>query len=226
MPVARAPRGARLIGAIVIAVALVLPAAAPAAPSATVTLSNVHLTASWKEGWLTANLHFTVTAHGATNVTAVVRPVKPGRPAAAQHISFTSASSKNATLKLPPRLPPGEYVLSAADAKSTFTVPTPAEGVVDTATISKTKGGASAKSVSGPHELWVRFHFLIAPPGAKTVKIEWRTPSFTFVGAVTKPYATTIDSNLASSSPLPTGTWYAILMVDGKIAKRQDVHVT
>ena len=58
------------------------------------------------------------------------------------------------------------------------------------------------------------------------MKIVWRTPSFQFVGAVNKPYATTIDSTLASNAALPKGTWYALMYVNGKVAKRQDVRVT
>ena len=154
-------------------------------------------------------------------------PVKPGPVAKAQQYTFASPGSKAETISLPPRLEPGDYVLKVGDATTTFTVPSPPEGVVDSATISLAKGGTSAKAVpSTSHSLWVRFHFLVPPTGAKTVKIEWRTPSFQFIGAVTKPYSTTIDSNLASNSALPKGTWYAMLLVNGKVAKRQDVRVT
>ena len=210
----------------VAALALALATSAAAAQTASVTLSNVRLSAKWKEGWLTAKLHFTVNADGAASVQASVRPVKPGPVAKVQHYTFAQAGSNAETIPMPARLKPGDYVLKVGDATSKFTVPTPAEGVVDSAVVSKTKGGASARSVAGAHELWARFHFLTPPPGAKNVKIEWRTPSFTFVGAVTKPYSTTIDSNLASGSPLPKGTWYALLLVNGKVAKRQEVRVT
>jgi hypothetical protein len=207
-----------------LASALVLAASGSAA---TVTLSNVHLTGGWKEGWLTASIHFTMNASGATSVQATVRPVKPGPVAKVQQYTFTSSGSKAEMIPLPARLTPGDYVLKVGTATSKFAVPSPPEGVVDSATISLSKGGKSAKAVpSTSHSLWVRFHFLVPPAGAKTVKIEWRTPSFQFIGAVTKPYATTIDSNLASGAALPKGTWYAMLLVNGKVAKRQDVRVT
>jgi hypothetical protein len=213
-----------LPAAAALALALVLSAAGSAA---SVTLSNVHLAGGWKEGWLTASIHFTVNADGATAVQATVRPVKPGPVAKVQHYTFASAGSTAETIPLPARLKPGDYTLKVGDATSKFTVPTPPEGVVDSATVSTAKGGKSAKTVpSSTHSLWVRFHFLVPPTSAKTVKIEWRTPSFQFIGAVTKPYTATIDSNLASGGALPKGTWYAMLLVNGKVAKRQDVRVT
>jgi hypothetical protein len=130
-------------------------------------------------------------------------------------------------IPLPARLKPGDYTLKVGNATQKFSVPSPAEGVVDSASISLAKGGKSTKTVpSNSHAIWVRFHFLVPPASAKSVKIEWRTPSFQFIGAVTKPYSSTIDSNLASSAALPKGTWYAMLLVNGKVAKRQDVRVT
>ena len=222
-------RSARLAHrALPVATALVSALALTASGSAaSVTLSNVHLAGGWKEGWLTASVHFTVNASGATSVQATVRPVKPGPVAKVQQYTFTSSGSKAEMIPLPARLQPGDYVLKVGTATSKFSVPSPPEGVVDGATISLAKGGSPAKAVpSTSHSLWVRFHFLVPPAGAKTVKIEWRTPSFQFIGAVTKPYAATIDSNLASGAALPKGTWYAMLLVNGKVAKRQDVRVT
>jgi hypothetical protein len=192
-----------------------------------VGLSNVHLSAVWNQGWLTGNLHFTITVGGAARVQASIRPVVSGPVAAVKQYSFTESGTAAETIKLPPRLSPRAYVLKVGTESAKFTVPTPSEGVVDTAIVSTSQGGKSAKSVpSSTHTLWARFHFLIPPPGTKTVKIEWRTPSFTFIGAVTKPYTTVIDSDLKSNQALPKGTWYATLVVDGKIAKRQDVRVT
>ncbi|HEX4520575.1 MAG TPA: hypothetical protein VH063_13425 [Gaiellaceae bacterium] len=223
----RAPRGVRLAGAILAVPAFLLPATASATPASSVGLSNVHLSAVWNEGWLTGNLHFTVTVSGAANVQASVRPVSSGPVAAVKHYAFTKSGAVAETIKLPARLPPKDYVLKVGSQTAKFTVPTPAEGIVDNAVVSTSQGGKSTKAVpSSTHILWVRFHFLVAPPGSKNVKIEWRTPSFTFIGAVTKPYATTIDSDLKSNVALPKGTWYATLVVDGKVAKRQDVRVT
>ena len=208
-----------------VASATILPAASHAARSGGVNLSNVKLNAHWKQGWLTASVHFTVTSSGPATLVATVRPVAPGPVAAVGHYTFSQAGSKSESLKLPARLLPRDYVLKVGDATARFTVPTPPEGVVDSAIVSTTPSGPAAHAVPAVKTLYVRFHFLVPPPGAKQVKIEWRTPSFTFVGAVTKPYATTVVSSLSSGSPLPAGTWYAILMVGGKIAKEQDVRV-
>ena len=218
------PRRLTLPLAVALVAALTLTAAGSAA---SVTLSNVRLAGGWKEGWLTASINFTVNASGATSAQATVRPVSPGPVARLQHYTFASSGSKAEMIPLPARLEPGDYVLKVGDATSKFTVPSPPEGVVDSATVSLAKGGATARTVpSTSHSLWVRFHFLVPPAGAKNVKIEWRTPSFKFIGAVTKPYSETIDSNLASGVALPKGTWYAMLLVNGKVAKRQDVRVT
>ncbi|HEY4346856.1 MAG TPA: hypothetical protein VGM80_04645 [Gaiellaceae bacterium] len=224
----RARFGARLVAGLLGATALVLPASSSGAPerAASVSVSNVKLTATWKEGWLTAKLRFTLDAGAATSVSASVRPVVPG-PVAAHVIYTLSAGSATETIKLPARLPPREYVLNITGAAPTkFTIPTPDEGVVDSAIISLTATGKAVRSAANPHQLFVRFHFLTGPPSAKSAKIEWRTPTFTFVGAVTKPYAATIQSDLKSNSPLPRGHWYAILTVAGKTAKRIDVTVT
>jgi len=206
---------------------LALAVFAAGASAASVTLTNVHVTGGWKEGWLRASVQFTVNASGATAVQATVRPVESGPVAKVAHYTFSGASSKAEMIPLPARLKPGDYTLTVGDATQKFSVPSPAEGVVDSASISLAKGGKSTKTVaSNSHAIWVRFHFLVAPASAKSVKIEWRTPSFQFIGAVTKPYSATIDSNLASSAALPKGTWYAMLLVNGKVAKRQDVRVT
>jgi hypothetical protein len=221
----RAPGSARLAAALLATVALAVPASSSGAPqhASAVTVSNFKLSATWKEGWLTASLHFTLA--GATSINVSVRPVTPGSPLAHKVYAVTGSAAE--TIKLPVRPRPGDYVMNVSGAAPTrFTIPTPAEGISDSATISATVGGKSTRTIANAHELWVRFHFLVPPPGAKTVKIEWRTPSFTFVGAVTKPYSTTIDSDLKSNAALPKGTWYAILMVGSKIAKRQDVRVT
>jgi hypothetical protein len=213
---------ARIAAAGLLVVALALPTAGSAA---TVALSNVKVAGAWNQGWLYASLHFTVRVSGPTTVVASIRSTS-GRLVTAAHYSFTSAGAKSESIKLPARVPPGSYVLKAGDATSTFAVPNPPEGVVDSATISTTQGGKSVKALAAPKELWVRFHFLSKPPTAKSVKIEWRTPSYTFVGAVNKPVSTTVDGFVKATVPLPKGTWYAIIEVNGKVAKRQDVRLT
>jgi hypothetical protein len=231
---------ARIAGATLtmVALALALASAGSAVSQTTasgpISVTNVRLSAVWKEGWLTGSIRFSIVVTGPASVSASVRPVVPGPLSAHDDYSLTKSGSFTETIKLPPRLLPRQYVLKLTgtsgakalpEADTHFTVPAPPEGVVDLATISAGKNGKATHVLASPHELWVRFHFLV-PPTAKTVKVVWRTPSYTFVGAVTKPYATTIDSFISSGSPLPQGTWYAILMVNGKTAKRQDVRVT
>jgi hypothetical protein len=217
--------GVRLAAIVLASVGLLLPTAASGAPATSVTLSNVIVHAAWDQGWLTGSVHFTVTAGGPAAVTASIRSTS-GRLVTAAHYSFSAAGSQAETIKLPARVPPGDYVLKAGDATSRISVPNPPEGVIDSATISTTEGGKSVTSLPATKELWVSFHFLTKPPEAKTVKIEWRTPSFQFVGAVNKPVATTVNGFVKATVPLPKGTWYAIIEVNGKVAKRQDVHLT
>src|SRR5207253_2637602 len=114
-----------------------------------------------------------------------------------------------------------------AGVDNSFTIPAPPEGIVDLATISKTESGPTLRSTSDTvKELYVRFHFAVPPAGVKTVSIVWRTPSYTFIGKVDKPYAPTVKSFLKASGPFPHGVWYAILNVNGKTAKRIDIHIT
>jgi hypothetical protein len=221
----RARAGARIAATMLATAAVVLPPAAWGASAATVALSKVKIDAAWDQGWLTGSLQFTVSASGAGPVTASIRSAS-GHLVTASHYSFSAAGAKAETIKLPSRVPPGGYVLTAGDATSKFSVPNPPEGVIDTATISKTQGGKPVTSLPDTDEIWVRFHFLAKPPSATTVKVEWRTPSYTFVGAITKPVATTIDGFVKASVPLPKGTWYAIIEVNGKVAKQQDVKLT
>jgi hypothetical protein len=217
---------ARQGGGLIILVALALSAAASAATAPTAKLSNVKLSAIWKEGWLTASLHFDVTSSGAGDLQATVRPVQPGPVASVQHFTFTQAGTSSETIKLPARLPPRAYTLKVGDATSSFTIPTPPEGVVDSAIISTSKNGKSLHTLPSTKEMWVHFHFMTAPPTAKTVEVEWRTPQFKFVGEVKRSYNANIYSQIASSAPLPAGTWYALLLVNGKVAKRQDFRIS
>jgi hypothetical protein len=228
-------RRARLAGAILALAALALPSAAPASRrSPSIHVTNIKLTAVWKQGWLTATIKFSIVVSDPSDVAATIRPTTPGPVAAHKLYSFSSGGTFAEAIKLPARLLPKQYDLKVSGSSGTsalppfdglFTIPSPAEGIVDTAAVSATKGGKATKVLAHPKTLWVRFHFLV-PPKAKTVKVEWRTPSYTYVGAVTKPYAATIDSFVSATTTMPPGTWYAILLVNGKIAKRQDVRVT
>ena len=171
-----------------------------------VTVSNFKLSASWAKSWLTASVKFTISVGSTASVSVSVRPVAPG-PVAAHKVYTLSAGATTEAITLPPRLVPREYSLNVSGAPSTkFTIPTPPEGVVDTAEISTTQGGKPVASVPNAKVLWARFHFLAAP-STKTVTIVWKTPGFKYLGKVNKPYASTVESDLSASEqmvPAPT----------------------
>ena len=191
--------------------------------------------ASWNNSRLNARVRFSVTVKGASHFVAEVRPATGGGFRSKRNYTTTRGGTFPEQIGLPATTPPGHYKLqvvattgNATPARrvESLTLKAPPQGIVDSAAISATQGGGAAATVKGPvKELWVRFHFL-SPPKARKVKIVWRTPSFKFVGAVTKPFMTTMDSSLRGSAPLAPGRWYAILSVDGTIVKRLGVRVT
>jgi hypothetical protein len=224
----RAPRSARFAAAALATAALGLPASSAAAPerSGSVKVTNVALKSSWRMSWLTASVKFTITIGSPATVDVAVRPAKSG-PVAGHAVYTLGAGATTETIKLPPRLVPGDYTLHVVGAPLTrFTIPTPPEGVADTAEISLTKGGKSLTSVDSPKELWVRFHFLARPPAANTVTIVWKIPGFRYVGKVNKPYSQTIDSDLSSGKAFAPGTYYAYLKVGPKITRAKEIRVT
>jgi len=207
---------------------------APPAPTS-LGLSGVSLKAAWTNSRLSARLRFTVTVKGASHFVAEVRPASGGGFRSKRNYTTTRGGTFPEQLGLPATTPPGNYRLQVvattgnappAIGVHSFTLKAPPQGIVDAAAISTAQGGKGATTVKGPvKELWVRFHFL-SPPRNKQVKIVWRTPSFRFVGAVTKPFATTMDSSLRGSAPLARGRWYAIVSVNGTIVKRLGVRVS
>ena len=207
--------------------------AAPAStrPAASVTVSSVSVDASWKESWLTATLTFSGTVDTAAQLTIFVRPAdRPGNVAAKTTLPVAAAGAFTGQLRLPARLLPGAYTLRVtgtstagdlAPVDTPFTVPAPAEGIVDKAGVSTRKGGPFVDRVQGTvAALWARFHFVV-PPQTKVVEISWYTPSFKFVDTLKKPYKATVESVLANATGhLEPGTWYAIAKVGGKVVKR------
>ena len=223
----RALFGARLAAGLFVAGTLMLPASSRAAPVTTksVTLSDFKLSASWSKSWLTANVKFTIAVGAPASVDVSVRPLTSG-PVAAHKLYALSAGATTETITLPPRLTPRAYSLNVTGAPPLkFTIPTPPEGVVDTASISTTEGGKAVTSVASPKVLWVRFHFVVRP-STRTVTILWKTPGFKYVGKVSKPYATTIDSDLSSNLAFGRGSYYAYLEIGNKVTFAKEVHVT
>jgi hypothetical protein len=197
-------------------------------------VSGVRLETSWKNSRLNGKVLFSVTVHGASRLTALVKTAG-GRLQGERHYQLGRAGTFAETLRLSPGTPPGPYVLrvlgTTGNATQTvretgFRLKPPPEGIVDRAAISLTKGGAAGSTFRSPQrQLWVRFHFVAPPANSRAVRIVWRTPSFKLVGAVSKPATATIDSSLRSAAPLAVGRWYAILSVDGKIVKRVGVRI-
>jgi hypothetical protein len=220
-------------------------AAAATRRGPTLTVSNVHVQARWREGWFTGSVRFSATVSDPSELTAYVRPAKGGGVLAKMDYSIAQAGAVTETLPLPARPVPGTYRLrvfgksgttSLPQTQDDFVVPAPVEGLVDKGWISVAKAGRPTpnQSLKGPlREMWVRFHFLVPPTQhPKTVKIVWHTPSsprggYRVVGIATKPYAATIDSFVRSLTPAPLqrGKWYAILVVGGKIAKRAEKRI-
>ena len=224
---------AKVVGVAAAGVAAFAVLASPASPrpAAAVTVSSVSIDASWKESWLTATLTFSGTVDSAAQLTIFVRPAdRPGNVAAKTELPVAAAGAFTGQLRLPARLLPGAYTLRVTGTSATgdippvdapFTVPAPAEGIVDKAGVATRKGGTFVDRVQGTVAvLWARFHFVV-PPQTKVVEISWYTPSFQFVGTVKKPYKATVETSLANTSGhLQPGTWYAIAKVGGKVVKR------
>jgi hypothetical protein len=197
-------------------------------------VSRVRLETSWRNSRLSGRVLFSVTVHGASRLTALVKD-SGGRVRGERNYVLGRAGTFVEALRLSPGTPPGPYVLrvlgttgngTPAVQESGIQLKPPAEGIADRAAISLSKGGPAGSSFTSPQrQLWVRFHFLAPPANARSVRIVWRTPSFKLVGAVSKPVTTTIDSSLRSAAPLAVGRWYAILSVDGKIVKRIGVRI-
>jgi hypothetical protein len=209
----------------------------PKAPAGKTALgvTAVRLSASWKNSRLSGKVHFSIGVRGPSQLTAAVREGSAGPIRAERRYSTTRGGTFPETLRLPPGTPPGTYFLvvrgttgrsKQAHRATTFKLEAPPEGIVDQASISLLRGGTAATTVEPPEKaLWARFHFLARPSGAGKVKIVWRTPSYKLVGAVTKPFATTVDSSVHSSAPLAPGRWYAILSVGDKVVKRIGVRI-
>jgi hypothetical protein len=206
----------------------------------TLTISSTTLKASWKEGWFKGSVKFKVSVGGSAQLDASLRSTATHKVVANMNFSVGSSGSATKTLAFPARPVPGAYVLdvsgtsggSSVKADRNVTVPTPSEGVVDRSYASKSQSGSSVHVIHHASKIWATFHFLTRPKGG-TVKFIWRTPSYKFVGAVTKPYHTTIQTYvwaklLSKNGPLllQKGTWYCIMTAGGKVSKRVSVKVT
>jgi hypothetical protein len=235
-----------IAGTLVVVSLLITGAAVAQAPAPTLTLTSASVTAKWREGWLQkGRVVLRGSVEGPARLQAVLRPAQPGKVTALARITVARAGPYKVVLRLPKRPRPGTYQATVSGQSGSTALPkverdvllpAPAEGIVDTVIVSATANGAKKTVLRGRrHQVFVRFHFF-TPPNSRKVAIVWRTPSYRFVcqtstGPVrgcklVKPYATTIRTFLRSrATPLQKGTWYCILHVGNKIAKRAAVRL-
>ena len=207
-----------------------------------VSVTRAVVAAKWHEGWLRpgAAVRLTGRVDAPSRVTATLRPVgRKGVVTARVDADVARAGSFLAKVPLPPRPLPGRYRLhvtasggrapKAADVL--VRIPAPREGVVGGAGASTSSAGPwlrynrNTPALSDPQrELWMRFPFL-SPPQGQDVSIVWRLKWRVVVGTVHKRYDNTIESYARSATPLPAGTWTALLKVDGRVAKRMAVRL-
>ena len=221
-----------------IAAAAGLPASGGGATGGTIAVTSIKFSGSWKESWLTAKVTYAGSVSDATDpvdLLAVLRPVgRAGVPAGSQKPRIGAAGSFSGSITLPPRLLPGTYRLTVTGRAGTtvlvpgtkdVTNPAPAEGIVDFAIASATKGGRKANTVSSPRkDLYARFHFLVRPKSSK-VHIGWFSPNFRFLGEKDVPYKTTIFTHVGSDLPLARGVWFGFVGPKNHPAKRIRIRI-
>ncbi len=200
--------------------------------------------AHWNQGWLRAgaNIQLAGSVDAPSSLTVALRPVdRPGIVTARAIFKVANPGPFTHQLRLPPRPLPGTYNLrvggtsggtTLAPVDVDITIPAPPEGVLDQAEVGATPSGpwllytsGSPPVVQGSHkELWMRFRFLY-PPTGKDIELVWKLHWHTVVGKVYKLYKDTLTTSVNSAAPLPSGHWSAVLMIDGRVAKKMDVIV-
>ena len=221
--------------AVLAAFLLALAASAGNAAAPTLTLDSATVSASWKESWLTGSLRFSGSVGGPASLTASVRPAHRKGPPAARATIQSAGGAFSGELKLPARLLPGDYLLrvygtSGTDtlmpAERQVTVPAPVEGIVDRGWATTTRGGAPMKRIQGPRtELWAHFHFLVPPKSGK-ITAAWYTPSYKYIGTVTKPYRESFDTFVRVPGGLEPGNWWVVVRSGKRIAIRVALRLT
>jgi hypothetical protein len=230
-------RPVRLLAlAVVLASTATMASAATFAEAPALTIDRATVSAKWRESWLTGSLAFSGSAGTSADLTATVRPAnRPGSPAAKATFSTATDGRYSRTVKLPARLLPGNYLLRVwgtsgttklTPIERTVTVPAPAEGVVDRAFTSTSKGGAATLTAKGPISVvWAHFHFLVPPKNAK-LTASWYTPSFKWVGTVNRAYKADFDTFVRALPSLERGRWWCVLKSSGRVVKRVRLRIT
>ena len=225
----------RLALLVVLTVAAVVAPAAHAAPE--VTIADARTTATWKQGYLTGSVRFTAASTEAATLFFFVRAANNKGPVlAATTVDVAAGAPVELRLELPAQPTPKTYKLRVSHVTGAgnvllppaadVPVPTPSEGVVEKAVVSRTRGGKGVVSAASPvPQMWVRFRFK-ALPTAKGRKVIWFSPSGRIIGTVLPTGRFVIDSFIRSrSGALPRGNWEARLMIGNKIARRTFVRI-
>jgi hypothetical protein len=224
----------RLVG--LAALVALLGVAARGATPPTITIETASVSADWRESWLTGSVRFSGSVGATAELTASLRPARrPGSQKAKITLAAGADGRFAGLLKLPNRLLPDVYLLrvwgTSSGANLTpiereVTVPAPREGVVDRGFTSLTKGGSPTILAKGPRkELWAHFHFLV-PPKSGRVTATWYTPSFKYLGTVTRLYKADFDTFVRAQTPLQPGKWWCILKSSGRVIKRARIRIS
>jgi hypothetical protein len=195
---------------LLLTIGLLLTAVPTAAADPTVTFTDSKTTMKWRQGFLTGSVRFTVQSTEPATVLVYVQ--------------------------LPAQPKPGEYKLRASlvtpagniglPTERRIVIPSPLEGVVAKAVVSKQRGGANVTSITGVSQMWVRFRFLALPRKGLQKRVLWFSPSAQLVGTVVKSDQFVVDSFIRNrNGALPKGNWEARLVIGGKIARRTFVRI-
>lgn len=222
------------------AVLALLAAAVGASPGGAtppaLSLDSAIVSATWKESWLTGTVRFSGNVGGAASLTVTIKPAgNAGAPPAAKATVDTAGGEFSGELKLPARVLPGTYAVRAYGTSNgeklvaterDVIVPGPPEGIVDRAWATTTRGGPPMKRIAGPRtELWAHFHFLYPPKSGK-ITAAWYTPSYKYIGTVTRNYRQNFDTFVRVRGGLERGNWWVVMRSGKRIAIRVALRLT
>jgi hypothetical protein len=210
--------------------------------STALAITHTSVSAKWKESYVKGSVEFSGTETVAGQIEASLRNIKSGRLIAVKRFSVGTGSFTN-SIALSARPVPGTYRLrlkefpTGAAADRNVVIPSPPEGVIDKASMSRTKNGTRMKVIRDAKTIYAHFHF-VARPTTNTLTFKWQkpgNPKQRFTGYATKKYATNVytfvcvkrsTGGSCLNQPLAKGKWYCIVMAKGRVVKRQDVRVT
>lgn len=239
-------RGLALVSAVV-AVGVLAGGAAVAWPQdqPTLTIDSTKVKAKWRESWLgkKGRVTFSATVSAPAQLQVTLRG-KQTHQLVSKPLEFSvEAGTFTKQLRLFQRPLPGPQLLritgtsgdaNLPPAEVTVNLPSPPEGVIDRAYMSKTKRGGRVKVIRrGAHIIYAHFHF-IARPRTNKVHFIWKrpgNPKIRFIGRATKKYHENMTTFVKAQrlphgyAKLRKGHWYCIVSAAGRVAKRQVVIV-